>query len=237
MSSMRRNTGRDRRGGQRIFSPLQLMGGIQAAWYRADRGVTGSPSITALADQSGQGYDLAVNVNSPTLVTDGGLPAIRLSGASAQQLRRAAPTGAFAYTLAVCVKIDTNAVVNNFVFGVFGGRGCNVGANSANHLIRHASIANITGGAVDTANYKTIIATGGDASPFTPKLWVNNVLQTNTPFGNQTYLNATGTDFISIGTGAASAQAYLREAIWLDRRCTDIEAAQLHTYLSAWGVA
>ena len=66
---------------------------------------------------------------------------------------------------------------------------------------------------------------------------MNNVLQTNTPSGNQTYLNATGTDFISIGTGAASAQAYLREAIWLDRRCTDIEAAQLHTYLSAWGVA
>lgn len=214
------------------------MSGIQAAWYRADRGVTGSPSITAVTDLSGQGWNLSVNVNSPQLVTDGGLPAIRMTGASAQEVRTTAPaTCASAYTIAACIKIDTSAILNNYLFGVFRARGVAIGSTNANYVDRHAGVINITVSAVDTANYKTIIATT-TSSGATPKIWVNGVLQTNSPAGSQVYNNATSVgDFISIGYDAASTQGYFREGIWLDRACTDGEAAKLHSYLSAWGVA
>lgn len=222
------------------FSVTSLFVGQQAGWYRADRGVTGSPNITAVNDLSGQGWNLSVNVNSPQLVTDGGFPAIRMTGASAQEVRVVAPTTcAFAYTVAMVAKIDTAALAGNRLFGVHRSRGVALGSNVGNYLLAHAGAVNITGGAVDTANYKVIIATGGNASPFTPRLWVNGVLQTNSPAGNQSYLNATSVgDFISIGYDAASTLGFIREAIWIDRQISDVEAANLNKYLSSqWVVA
>ena len=225
-----------RLGGVSAFSPLSMMtSGVQAAWYRLDRGVTGSPNITALADQSVQGRNLAVNVNSPTLVTDGGKPALRFDGTSAQELRTAAPTTcASAYFLAMVAKIDTSALANNGIFGVYRARGCAIGSNSAAWLLRHANAVNITAGSVDTANYKRIIATGGSASPFAPKLWINGVLQTLSPSGPQTYLNATSAgDFISLGHDVVNCKGYVREAFWVDRLGTDTEAAQADAYLAS----
>lgn len=239
MSSMRRYTGRDRRGGVVPFAVPQLFQGANAAWYRADRGITGSPNITAVADQSGNGLDLAVNVNSPTLVTDGGLPAIRLDGTSAQRVRRVAPTSsAFAYTLAIVAKIDTSAVATNRLFGVHRARGCAIGSTAATMLCAHAGAVNILGGTQDTANYKVYLAYGGSASPFTPKLYINTTLQTNSPAGNQSYLNSTSAgDFISIGYDVVSCKGYIREALWIDRKISDAEAQNLIAYLMGqWGV-
>lgn len=221
------------------FSVTSLFVGQQAGWYRADRGVTGSPNITAVSDLSGQGWNLAVNVNSPQLVTDGGFPAIRMTGASAQEVRVVAPaTCASTYTVAMVAKIDTAALASNRLFGVHRARGVAIGSNVGNYLLAHASAVNIaTGAAVDTANYKAIIATGGNA--ITPKIWVNGVLQTNSPSGPQAYLNATSVgDFISIGYDAVSTRGFLREAIWIDRQISDAEASDLNKYLSSqWVVA
>lgn len=239
MSNMRRGTGRDRRASANAFAIPQLFQGANAAWYRADMGITGSPNITAVADQSGNGLDLSVNINSPTLVTDGGLPAIRMDGTTAQEVRRVAPaSSAFAYTLAIVAKIDTSAVATNRLFGVHRARGCAIGSTGATMLCTHAGAAHILGGAQDTANYKVYLAYGGNASPFTPKLYINTTLQTNSPSGNQTYLNSTSVgDFISIGYDAVSCKGYIREALWIDRQISDAEAQKLIALLKArWSV-
>lgn len=222
-------------GGASDFSPRDLFQGANAAWFRADRLVTGSPNITAIGDLSGNGNDLTVNVNSPTLVTDAGRPTIRLDGTSAQQLRRTGPTsGAFAYTLALVAKIDTTTVATNRLFGVHRARGCAIGSTTSTMLCAHAGSVNVLGGAHDTANYKVYIAYGGNASPFTPTLMINGVVQTNSPAGNQSYLNTTSAgDFISIGYDAVSCKGWLWEVLWIDRQVSAAQALQLNTHLIA----
>lgn len=92
-----------------------------AAWYRADLGVTGTTNVSAWADQSGNGEDIAqgTEANQPELVDDvvNGHPVIRFTRANTDFLTRATtPALSQPYTWVAVIK-RTDTATQWFVSG------------------------------------------------------------------------------------------------------------------------
>lgn len=70
--------------------------GTLRLWLKADAGVTGDPLVTAWDDQSGNGYNLEVAIDSPSYSTTGfgdkSLPYIRFPGANEGLINGSVPT-------------------------------------------------------------------------------------------------------------------------------------------------
>lgn len=240
--SMRRNTGRDRRG--QVFPVFSLApyyaSGIKMHWDAA-LGVTSSASrVSQWDDQTGNGNHMtqATGVNRPLLVTGAtpsGRPVIQLDDAARfMQKNGGSTTQANAVsTVFMVVKVPNATAPRIYYHGNAGGTaGFQLTGATNNCTVSVLSSTAITGAAYDLTKFQVIAwrlrASGGYGTAIdTKELYINGVLQaapTGTPNLTQ------GTDTLLMGQNTISAAvsyAEMAEAPDTLMSATDVIAISL----------
>lgn len=220
--SMRRNTGRDRRGGG--TTPLPTIAQFYSAGIKihldAALGVTSTASrVSAWADQSGNSNNLlqATGANQPLLVlaaTPGGTPAIRTDSTARTMSKNSGATNHAnaAYTLFLVVKQVAASQTWRHSNGT-ASNGLDYNPTGGNRRISSLGSTTLVDGAHSTANFEVICwrlaAAGGYGTAMTTKeVYVNGVLQaapTGTPNMTQ------GTGVLIIGSAGSSGDVSYAE--------------------------
>lgn len=168
---------------QRMRSPKAISN--LAAWFSADRGVTGSAQISSWADLSGGGFDVAgTGVGRPAIVAAdlNGRAVVQFNGSSHFLSRANTTLGitSAGYCIAMVVK-ETTAAASGFQFAlndVGGTGGVAIWQITPNRALRHISLGDLTGSAVQTSTYEYRVYNFAAGSA--PTLRVNAVPQTLT---------------------------------------------------------
>lgn len=222
--SIRRPTGRDRRGAQQIAYPSLsafYAAGIKLH-YDAALGVTSAASrVSQWNDQSGNGNHVTqgTGANQPLLVasaTPAGTPAIQYDTTARQMARLASATVASGavWTWFGVVQVTANGIMwirNNNA----GTAGVRVNSTAGNKVLFVESASTLTDGA-RTSNWEVwawrIAASGGYGTAIdTKEFYVNGVLQA--PSGASNLTQATTTVYLGLaGSSALFSVAELAEA-------------------------
>lgn len=220
MSSMRRVTGRDRRGASQISYPSLASFYTQGIkmHYDAALGVTSAASrVSQWNDQSGNGNNLVqgTGANQPLLVssaTPAGTPGIRLDSTARTmaKLAGATTTANAAWTWFAVVNVTADGIfwIHNNGAGTAGVR---VNSTAGNKVLFVESASTLTDGA-RTANWEVwawrIAASGGYGTAIdTKEFYVNGVLVAPSGASNLTQ----GTSAIDLGLAGSSALSTVAE--------------------------
>lgn len=204
--SMRRNTGRDRRGqSTRPFSPLQMPGLV--GWWDLSQGVSSTGGlIDSISDLSGNGFTMASSgVNRMTLVS-GALnsrAAAEANGASLFARVLGPAQSSDPYWICCVAKVITLSTTNNQIFGhnlIGGNKGFALwgsGATLTNRALRHEGVGNFDDGAA-TTSYEVMSAYAtGTAPSMTRVMRINGTQQFSAGAAN--YLRTNGSQYLQIG--------------------------------------
>jgi hypothetical protein len=240
--SIRRPTGRDRRGqANLIFSPKQMPGLV--GWWDASVGVsTTGALIDSIADQSGNGYTLAsTGANRLTLVS-GALNSRSAAEANGAQLyaRVLGPAQSSDPFWICCVaQVTTLSTANNQIFGhnsIGANKGFAIwgtGNTATNRSLRNEGVGNFDDGAA-TTSYEVMSAyCTGTAPNMTRVMRINGTQQFSS--GSTNLLRTNGSQYLQIGEAFATGSRKFRfiEGAIGHGTVDDVTIRKLEAYFAA----
>lgn len=204
--SIRRPTGRDRRGlAQITFSPMQMPGLV--GWWDLSQGVGSTGGlIDSVTDQSGNGYHLASSgSNRLTLVANAlnSRSAAEANGAKLYARVLGPAQSSDPFWICCVAQVTTLSTTNNQIFGhnsIGANKGFAIwgtGNTATNRSLRNEGVGNFDDGAA-TTSYEVMSAyCTGTAPNMTRVMRVNGTQQFSSTGTN--YLRTNGSQYLQIG--------------------------------------